>query len=412
MVEAQTGRMDAIDYDAWRKNIRSDVTANFHYCMALAIAREANRDAAIKHFRLALEANPDWGAPYFELAELLMAAGRSAEAEEVRRIAVAHCPTYEAEGLLHRGRELAQINHFDALPTLIAAAENFESVREQAHNEIAHLLVARAKLQKAAGDHAAYIDILLQAEGYGCQDPQGLYDLSLHYHQQGDGAKAVKTVLKACHHAQRDEKVKLLIAASGVLRMEMRLPEAIAALSEACELAPSMARPRALLGSAMLALGHADGLDHLRAAIDLDGASAGIRMMYGEGLYAAGFQKEAKEVLVRLRDNDPTNHRVESDISLILAEDNQIENAVLMARTAAEHFSQSNWVWTNLGLVLDLAGQHVEAQKAFRQATVPSAQSEPRMLWFQARLRPRYQKRLFHIFRELQVPMPIAVVGD
>lgn len=77
----------AFNVEAWRKAIRQDTCANYHFEMAVAIEREGDLVEAVKAFRRALDEKPDMIEARWCLAQALSRLKLEAEAESVRRTA-------------------------------------------------------------------------------------------------------------------------------------------------------------------------------------------------------------------------------------------------------------------------------------------------------------------------------------
>jgi tetratricopeptide (TPR) repeat protein len=72
-----------IDYDAWRRNIRQDVEANYHFCMGNAMLVQADAAAAARSFAAALEIMPFHGGARHNLALARASEGKPNIATEI-----------------------------------------------------------------------------------------------------------------------------------------------------------------------------------------------------------------------------------------------------------------------------------------------------------------------------------------
>lgn len=85
-----------IDVDLWRRRIREETFAQYHYEMARAIAREENITAAVEAYRRAIDIRPDYPEAYFRLAALFEKNGQPEQARQVETAALAVNPHFVA----------------------------------------------------------------------------------------------------------------------------------------------------------------------------------------------------------------------------------------------------------------------------------------------------------------------------
>lgn len=111
-----------IDVDSWRRRIREDTFAHYHYEMAQAIEREGNAAAAIDAYQRVLDIRPNDPTACFRLASLLKTVGRDDQAEMVEARARATDPYYPA-GIWHDfAREACEAGRYEETISLLEKA--------------------------------------------------------------------------------------------------------------------------------------------------------------------------------------------------------------------------------------------------------------------------------------------------
>lgn len=143
----------SIDFDAWRRNIRNDASAHYHFNMGLGIERiDGNPSAAADAYRRALAIAPGMVEISYCLARALTAAGRAAEAADAEQAARAAEPDYPAEALYRLGVRLYEMGDGKrALEHLLAALS--ANPEHQAARVYAHLVqIGPGKPWPAGGD--------------------------------------------------------------------------------------------------------------------------------------------------------------------------------------------------------------------------------------------------------------------
>ncbi|CAO3383326.1 tetratricopeptide repeat protein [Azospirillum argentinense] len=120
----------AIDVDAWRARIRAETFGSYHLEMGIALRREGASEKALESFERALGQWPTSSAAHFELITTLDEMGRTVEAEQARRRALAVNPRYVREGLLERARAHRLANAEDALALYPQVAEAWPECAE------------------------------------------------------------------------------------------------------------------------------------------------------------------------------------------------------------------------------------------------------------------------------------------
>ena len=109
----QTADGSTIDVDAWRKAIRNETLAGYHFEMARAIRKEGNAQAALDALGRATAILPDMPEAVFERIEILRNAGRAPEAEAELQQALSRDPAFLAEAHDRRGERLLDQGHED-----------------------------------------------------------------------------------------------------------------------------------------------------------------------------------------------------------------------------------------------------------------------------------------------------------
>lgn len=106
----------------WRRRIRVETFANYHYQMGIAIERHGDRAAAIAAFERALETHPDLAAASYRLKAAFEAGGLPNEADRVHRTALERNRTYVGDALVTiAGEMLDEGRAEEAAGTLLEA---------------------------------------------------------------------------------------------------------------------------------------------------------------------------------------------------------------------------------------------------------------------------------------------------
>lgn len=92
--------MSTIDFDAWRRAIKDDVSFNYHYEMGVALERTGDFDSALNHYGLALRALPGHVETMGRRVRLLQLVNRLDEAQSEDAAARQSSPGYWTDALL------------------------------------------------------------------------------------------------------------------------------------------------------------------------------------------------------------------------------------------------------------------------------------------------------------------------
>ena len=400
-----------IDFDAWRAAIRRDTLSNYHYSMGRAIAREGNRAAAIEQLRHAAAADETMVAAHVELAELLRAEGRTAEAEAAGRVAAALSSNWQAEALLRQGEELAAVNRAEeALEVLTAAAALSPAVRARAEETIADVRYARALSRKMAGDQAGTFAILREMADYDGDNPILLHDLSLCLQASGDSEQAVARAVKAAHLAPPGLRNDVVPFAAELLIRHLRLKEAETLLSGLIATGSGHVSAFSLFAYTRMVQGRmADAKRFAQRAIAFDPANPSGCLILGCLLAATNDSGAAEAVFRRILRCAPEHLVAQAELAVLLADIGRRDEAVAMVDAIRSRLPQNfpvPVVAVPQAIVHAVAGQHDAACAALRTAMAVTPRAEHGLFQVRARLHPCHEEALTMLFAEVGLELP------
>lgn len=124
MTEVEKGRVDPQDparIEQWRRNIRSETFALYHYEMGVALRRSGALPEAVTALRRALDLRPDILPAYEVLRQALLESGKPEDAADVARRAIRLAPDFAERGPLEVALRHYDASQFDAAATVLEA---------------------------------------------------------------------------------------------------------------------------------------------------------------------------------------------------------------------------------------------------------------------------------------------------
>lgn len=145
-----------IDFEAWRARIRQTTFANYHYQMGVALARSGEVNAAIAALERAVDTDGALVEARMRLRECLVQAGRTDQAAEVHRVALAGDRDYEARAHAHVAMEHYGRGDYDAALDEASRAIAIGAALDEAQCAYGLTLLKRGEIAGglAALDHA------------------------------------------------------------------------------------------------------------------------------------------------------------------------------------------------------------------------------------------------------------------
>jgi len=283
-----------------------------HYRLGQALHKGNRLNEAVRHYRLAVEASPDYTDAYANLGVALAALGNKDAAIEQYEQALRTDPEYAAahynlaNALEAKGRLDDAVRHYER-------ALQIDPYDSRTHNNLALALRAQGKL----GEAIARFQQALQVDP---DQPLAHYNLGTCYNSQGKLDKAV-------HHYQRalelnPDNADTLNNLGRTLMARGDADGAMQHYRRAVQVAPHLARSHYNLANALQSQGKLDeALPHFRQTVQLAPQEPLVYRSLAEALIQQGNLEEAR-----------TNYR----IALRLASDAGDQNMVQSLRKQLE----------------------------------------------------------------------------
>lgn len=352
MAEGRSVEETHIDIEAWRANIRRDALSNHHYCMARAITREGNRAVAIERLRLALEVDGGMTPALAELAVLLRAEGREADAHAAETRAATLSADWQAEAALRRGRELATLAPDEALQEL-AVAETSPALRREARSEIANIHFARALRHHASGDLDATFAEMRVALSFDDDNPTLLHHISHQFFAAGDLDRAAACAAKATRLTTDTHRAAYLELAANFLRRQNDWDALCALGRDALARNPLLTDARLVLVQSLLAAGrHDEAVRVVRLGQTVAPDQAVLAAAEAIALYDSRQDAAAEALLRRLIVRHPTAQMPRGLLAALLCDGGRAAEALVIAKAAPVQGSPVHAI----GLALAQAG--------------------------------------------------------
>lgn len=165
-----------IDIDLWRRRIREETFAQYHYEMARAIAREGNVDSAVEAYWRAIGIRRDYPEAYFRLIALLDENGKSDKAREIEAQALAVNPHYVAWSWHRFAQEACGEGRYaDAVEALRTARSLHAGVTPDPELAVAYCQLAVEA--ERSGRYEEVASILDEGLGFAHDNPRMLWIL-------------------------------------------------------------------------------------------------------------------------------------------------------------------------------------------------------------------------------------------
>lgn len=398
---AQTGG-EQIDYEAWRHNIRTSTFGLYHYNMGVALRKEGSTAAALTALQRAVDAQPDLLQAYRQLETLLQECGQPAQAEDVRRRALAVDPAYSAKAAYHEGADFYQAE------MLKRAAESFEQALRNAPDFLpaqCYLHLVQLKLGRAdvpVPDMPPNFDPVLAHDL--AHEYRLLCSLSYNRGSMEPSWFAVSSRAAEAYIRYVPDQIFGFHHLASVQREAGQLDAAIQSFKECASRFGGDMSVWSDFGLCLLAAGDLQSAEEvLRKALALNDKAPFPLNRLGFVLQAQGRTDaaiEAHEAAALLYRNGPFQI---SGLALAREMEGKWESALNLHRAAVDaaksdpHMKTDPWMLTGLGLALEAVGRTEEALEAHRSAIALA----PGWLPIQARCRPWARERLWACYDRL-----------
>jgi tetratricopeptide (TPR) repeat protein len=363
-----------------------------HINLGFVLAHRGQLDEAVKHFRAALEADPDDPTALFDLGDTLSKQGKIDEAIEqyhhLARVSPRFLLTYEKLGNL-----LAQKGQLEAAADSYRRAIAGYSNYTVAHNNLGLILASQGKLDEAIEHYLKALDLnpefALAHVNFGDalvlrgKVDEGIEHLrraleiepglaSAHYGlgralaQKGELAAAAAEYDKG---VKKDPGFALAHDALGNAYFQRgQYREAAEQYRQAIKIDPNDAAAYHYLGNALLKLGETDkAIEQYRLATKLNARYAEAYSSLGNALQARGDPQGALAQYRRAVEINPMYAEGHYNLGNALLRERDSENASKHYRRALEINAKYIEARTNLGLALDMEGKKKEAVEQYRE---------------------------------------------
>lgn len=329
-----------IDADLWRKRIREDTFAGYHYEMGIAIEREGNAAAAIDAYRRAISIKRDFLGAYARLVALLRASGRADDADGVAREALAIDPHFLAHAHQRFAKDELSQRRYDA-----AAAELDQALALHPHMsvdpelwEIFHGI----GLRKQQTDMAAAEPYFRRALTINPDVPEAHLALGLTLLAQCRFAEARQAFEGAAACKPDDAIIRTHLGLA--LQAEGRLEESLRVHRAAIARDPGCVSAYCNFGVCFHAAGRLDDATATYArALTINAGDPNVLTYWGTALHAKGHLQEAEAVHRRALDLLPDYSLALSNLALVLQAQGRQAEALDLHKRSADRAGP--WLW-------------------------------------------------------------------
>lgn len=400
---------EGIDYDAWRKNIRSDTFGSYHFNMAFSIfLRNEGEASAIEHLYRAQQHLPNRMDIGFLLVLLLQRIERTQDALTVREQYARANPAFDSIGFRDVLVGLAEMGEHEKLLAWWAYAPAnalFDGLTyallAQAHIKLGQIEEARTAFEQAVGAtpsaEANELIERLQSE------------LGSRFIENGRHGAASAIFQQAIKAIDSDPRIFLALARVRCLLLD--IPGAEQAFERSLELTKDNSeiglkgvgpvRPIAFhgLGMAQIVLKRfSDAEQAFQRSAMTSPLPDDVWPWVAYAMTAGGRHNEAEEYLLRLLKTAPETGESWSHLGLALHSMGRLEEASKAHARALKLASGNCWCITNAALLeAELHGEEA-ALRLHREAI---ATSTSKWLHFQALLRPWTSSTLMATYSRL-----------
>lgn len=364
--------------DSWRKRIREETLARYHFGMAMAIEREGNANAAEQAYRRAVAACPEMEESHFLLEDFLARAGRTEEVEAVRRAALAINPRYDVVGAFRLGQEAFVEERTEEAIRFFRCVGSRTSDCDEARIYLGIALARSGRAEQAWQEFPAAPRV---APGRDAEAIAAalLWQVAVPFFYENRYEDVLRATRLAARVQPDNGEVLTYIGTS--LRMLGRNDEAERPLRLAAAASPTIG-----YCWTYIALWHQERLEFdpalrlLQRAAAIDGDPPGILMHLGTTLQAMGRMEDALATLQRVVKRRPGVGEFESALGLALLGADRLKDAAetleRAARTVDADVQASGklglvvraMTLSNLGLAMQRLGRVGEALTLHREA--------------------------------------------
>lgn len=357
------------DIDAWRRAIRDDTFARYHYEMGRAMSRTGDSAAAAAAYERAIAISPSLCVSHAALIELLNGLGRGDEADAARQRGAAVRPDFMAAAFVEFGVEAYLEGDYDTAEQRFVLAKNTEP------ND---------------GEWSLWRELARAASGKDCRMSgpfpvlsaprlleivEAYLDAGKALYAKGRPAEAKNILSRALELAP--DHPETLGYMGLVLAYEKRNDEAIPLMRRAVASNAGLLDIQANLGITLQLSGnYEESISALERAVALKGDGGWLQGHLGCSLYLAGRHEEAFARLVQALQLSPEEFWIRTYLGIVHQAAGRIEEAVATQREALRRTPRSPWVIGCLGLALQAWGRSAD-NKACQRAALTLAPGEP-----------------------------------
>lgn len=417
---------------AWRDTIRRTTATNYHIEMGVAIARQGDADAALQHFRAALDHDPGCDEAFAAAHHRLQALGRADEAAALAAARAPHSDDALARGHAGLGQRavlrgsyqeaLASFGHAASHQPLPPLAQAWRALADAAAHPDRPLPPLAGPLEGATPDEALELaetalglaqthlaDRPPAATGFGrmaatlCPDEAGVLKRALKVFEwlgaSGDVARWIPAWIEAATPDSNDGIWGLgLLLRLGLLRHAETL------YAKVSETAPGNPTVDAYWGTHQtMVANYGDAITIFARVFDAETPAPWMHAVYGLAHLGSGAIGAAEDLfrqgLARNR-----NANLAGALCLLDIARGNAQKAEDDLRLLAAEFKDDLWVQGNRAVALLELGRDAEARALFRA----SAERNPQLTYYCARLRPWRRDEQFAILKELGFADPSA----
>ena len=329
-----------------------------HANLGYVLASQGELDEAVKHYRLALQTDPDYSVAYYDLADALSQQGKLDEAVEAYRQVIRISPrfviTYQRMGnlLAQRGRLEEAI---DAFRRAIEIRPDFDI----AQNNLGLVLATQGKLDEAITHYRKALEV----------NPQFVFALT----NLGDALVSKGEVDEGIKQFRRALEIQPGFAPAHyslgrALTQKGRLAEAAGEYGQAAG-ASNVAVAHYELGNQYLQRGgYLRAIEQYRQAVQLDNRYAEAYSNMGSAFAALDKPEEAARYFRRAIEIAPRYAPAHYNLGNALLKKSEVAQAIRAYRRAIEIHPRYVEARTNLASALQMADKKDEAVAEYREA--------------------------------------------
>jgi tetratricopeptide (TPR) repeat protein len=382
-------RFTAEMIETWRRNIRVDTLARYHFEMGVAMMAAGDAEPAAAAFARAVDIKPDFFIAWLYRRQAEQAAGQAELAAQTDRRAGALRPDYEMAAHWGHGLMLLERGDYEdalsAFERAFALAENPSADADAVLEELIRSLLFVMKFDAALTAAQRLVD---RTGGSG----PALYLRAEAQFRLGRMQDALGSLTDAVdRHPPSADALRLLMAVNMALRRYNEMADIYRQLLPLIN--PDDAwSDQCTLGMALQAAGRIDeALEAYQAAAQ--NRRAETLAYLAQGLCGAGRYQDALTVVDEGLALTPGQWLAQSVRGVVLLRLGRPVEALAQLRNALRNAPDRAMANIGAGLALEALGRETEALAAYRQAAV----EQPNWVWLHIAMHPSEQPRLFDI---------------